>query len=69
MKWRNQKCVIKMFLEKFPPNSKKSPIEIASAHIYIPTNNAAKFHNGPIDSLRGVADKGPLYLCICKKWF
>ena len=25
-------------------------------------NNQAKFHNNPIDSLRGVADKGPLYM-------
>ena len=38
-----------------PPQMKKSQIKIASAHIPIPRNNPAKFHNNPIDSL-GVAD-------------
>ena len=49
--------------EIFPQNSKNSQIKIASAHIHIPRNNPAKSQNNPIDSL-GVADKGPLYICI-----
>ena len=49
--------------EIFPQNSKNSQIKMASAHIHIPRNNPAKFQNNPIDSL-GVADKGPLYICI-----
>ena len=39
---------------------KDHPIEIASAHIHIPRNSPAKFHKYPMDSLGGVADKGPL---------
>ena len=53
---------------KSPQNEKNSQIEIASAHIHIPRNNPAKFQNYPMDSLGGVADKGPLYICTSKKW-
>ena len=31
-------------------------------------NNPAKFQNYLMDSLRGVANKGPLYISISKKW-
>ena len=48
---------------------KNSQIKIASAHIHIPRNNPAKFQNYLMDGLGGVADKGPLYICISKKWF
>ena len=51
-----------------PPQMKNSQIKIASAHIHIPRNNPAKFQNYLMDSLRGVADKGPLYIFISKKW-
>ena len=51
-----------------PQNEKKFQIKIASAHIHIPRNNPAKFQNYLMDSLRGVADKGPLYKIISKKW-
>ena len=54
---------------KSPQNEKYSQIKIASAHIHIPRNNPAKFQNYLMDSLRGVADKGPLYTFISKKWF
>ena len=40
-----------------PPKMKKSQIKIASAHIPTLRNNQAKFHNNPMDSLGGVADK------------
>ena len=33
----------------------------------LPRNNPAKFQNYPMDNL-GVADKGPLYICIPKQW-
>ena len=36
-------------------------IKIANAHNHIRRSNAVKFRNRPMDSLRGVADKGPLY--------
>ena len=52
-----------------PQNEKKSQIKIASAHKHIPRNNPAKFQNYPMDSLGGVADKGPIYYVgISKKW-
>ena len=57
------------FPVKIPPKWKNSKIKIASAHIYIPRNNPAKLQNYLKDSLGGVADKGPLYICISKKWF
>ena len=47
---------------------KNSPIRIASAHIHIPRNNPAKFHDNPMDSLGGVVDKEPLYY-VYVKWF
>ena len=53
---------------KIPPKMKYSQIKIASAHIHIPRKNLAKFQNYLMDSLRGVADKGPLYTFISKKW-
>ena len=53
---------------KSPPKMKKSQIKIASAHIHIQRNNPAKFQNYLMGSLRGVADKGPLYIFISKKW-
>ena len=57
------------FPQKFPPKmKKKQQIKIASAHIHIPRNNPAKFQNYLMDSLRGVTDKGPLYIFISKKW-
>ena len=57
------------FPPKIPPqNEKNSQIEIASAHKHIPRNNPAKFQNYLMYSLRGVADKGPLYIFISKKW-
>ena len=53
----------------FSPKLKKSQIKIASAHIHIPRNNPAKFQNYPMDSLGGVADKGPIYYVgISMKW-
>ena len=51
-----------------PPQNEKSQIKIASAHIHIPRNNPAKFQNYLMDNLRGVVDKGPLYIFISKKW-
>ena len=54
---------------KIPPKMNKSQIKIASAHIHIPRNNPAKFQNYLMDGLGGVVDKGPLYICISKKWF
>ena len=45
----------------------KSQIKIASAHIHIPRNNPAKFQNYLMDSLRGVADKGPLYIYLYQR--
>ena len=56
------------FTQISPQNEKKSQIKIASAHIHIPRNNSAKFQNYLMDSLRGVADKGPLYIFISMKW-
>ena len=53
----------------FPQKWKISQIKIASAHKPIPRNNPAKFQNYPMDSLGGVADEGPLYICISRKWF
>ena len=53
---------------KSPHNEKNSQIKITSAHKHIPRNNPAKFQNYLMDSLRGVADKGPLYICTSKKW-
>ena len=53
---------------KIPPKMNKSQIKIASAHIHIPRNNPDKFQNYLMDSLRGFADKGPLYIFISKKW-
>ena len=47
-----------------PQNEKNSQSRIASAHIHIPRNNPAKFQKNPLDSLGGVADKGPLYIYI-----
>ena len=52
----------------FPQNETKSQIKIARAHIHIPRNNPAKFQNYLMDSFRGDADKGPLYIFISKKW-
>ena len=57
------------FGENFPPKWKISQIKIASSHKPIPRNNLAKFTNYPMDSLGGVADKGPLYISTSKKWF
>ena len=57
------------FPPKISPKWKISKIKIASAHIHIPRNNPAKFQNYLMDGLGGVADKGPLYICISKKWF
>ena len=58
---------------QYPPQNKKNikntPIEIASAHNHIPRNNPAKFQKNPIDSLGGVVDKGPLFICLWKNWF
>ena len=62
----------KWFWEEFPlnpPKNEKSQIKITSAHIHIPRNNPAKFQNYLMDGLGGVTDKGPLYICISKKWF
>ena len=53
---------------KIPPKWKNSQMKIASAYIHIPRNNPVKFQNYPMDSLGGVADKGPLYIFISKKW-
>ena len=47
-----------------PPKVRNPPMRIASAHIHIQRNNATKFLNGPIDNLRGVAGKGPLYMYV-----
>ena len=62
----------KWFRGNFPQNppkmKKNSQTKIASAHIHIPRNNPAKFQNYLMDSLGGVADKGPLYICTSKKW-
>ena len=52
-------CVCMCFRGKSPPPQKKyknPPIKIDSAHIHIPRNNPAKFHNNPMDSLGRVAD-------------
>ena len=57
------------FPPKIQPKLKNSQIKIASAHIHIPRNNPAKFQNYLMDGLGGVADQGPLYICISKKWF
>ena len=57
-----------MVLGEFSPKMKKSQIKIASAHVHIPRNNPAKFQNYLMDSLREIADKGPLYIFISKKW-
>ena len=51
-----------------PKMKEKSQIKIASAHIHIPRNIPAKFQNYLMDSLRGVAEKGILYIFISKKW-
>ena len=49
---------------RIPQNKKNPPIRIEGAHIQIPRNNPAKFHDNPMDSLGGVADKGHLYMYV-----
>ena len=60
-------CTSKKWLGGIPPSKspqkwKNSQIRIASAHMHIPRNNPVKIQNYPLDSLGGVADKGPLYM-------
>ena len=52
------------FPPQIPQNEIKSQIKKASAHIHTQRNNPAKFKNYLMDSLGGVADKGPLYMYI-----
>ena len=55
----------KCFFLKIPlliPKIKIKP-KIDNAHIHIPRNNPAKFHENEMDSLGGVADMGLVYMC------